>query len=89
MTVSNLGNTNNHVCGEIEKSVYNCLQHPSSGNRNDILNILIFEDWTNSLFSEYPVKGRGNQTSDGFEEKSCGKKCIGDAWYAQTCYPCG
>ena len=81
MTVSNLGNTTNPVCGEAEKSVYNCLQHPSSGNRNDIQDILIFEDWTNSLFSEYPVKGRGNQTSGSTVETiSFGKKFIGDAW---------
>lgn len=52
---------------------------------------------TNSLkFSEYPVKGRGNQTSNGEKvqnletvENGCDKKYIGDAWYAQTCYPCG
>lgn len=44
--------------------------------------------------SEYPVKGRGNQTSNGRKvrnleavEHGWGKKCIGDALYAQTCLP--
>jgi hypothetical protein len=44
---------------------------------------MIFEDWTNSLFSEYPVKGRGNQSSGSIsegEKSFFGKKFIGDAW---------
>lgn len=50
----------------------------------------------NSLISEYPVKGRGNQTSDGNREHDSeavkngrGKKCMGDVLYAQTYHPYG
>lgn len=61
---ADLGNTINLVCGETEKSAYNCLQHPSSGNRNDtkvkddILRII-----GRIILSEYPVKGRGSHSS--------------------------
>ena len=50
------------MCGETEKSVYNSLQHPSSGKRRDDEQ----EDWyldCQPNNSEYPVKGRGNQSS--------------------------
>lgn len=60
----NLGNTTNLVCGETEKSVYNSLQHPSSGNRNDTIeHIDILRIIKRIILSEYPVKGRGSQSS--------------------------
>ena len=73
-----------------KKLSYNCLQRPSSGNRNDFVRKMIFKYWAwiKDFNSEYPVKGRGSQTSDGsmWKENTCvvwnfdyGKKFMGDA----------
>lgn len=44
---------------------YNCLQHPSSGNRNDSLEKIGMKIDFLTETSEYPVKGVGNQSHGG------------------------
>ena len=84
------------------KSVFDTLQHPSSGTQRGLIEKMVSNNRYYYFLSEHPVKGRGNKSSGGLGDirhlgyprvtsQCCcwGKKCMGDGLYAQTYLPRG